>query len=95
MYYLVILRCITMADFERRVGPKGQVVIPKEIRRITGIRPEAEVFVSEEGGRVLIKRRAEKISEKLNKLVEKDGKFLTKIDTDKYYEEQIKEKFKK
>ena len=31
-------------EIEKRVGPKGQVVIPKEIRKIVGIMPKTKVM---------------------------------------------------
>ncbi len=39
-----------------RVGPKGQVVIPKEIRDRLGIEPGDQVFVEENGGIVRVWR---------------------------------------
>ncbi len=39
-----------------RVGPKGQVVIPKEIRDRLGIEPGDQVFVEENGGNVRVWR---------------------------------------
>jgi AbrB family looped-hinge helix DNA binding protein len=38
----------------QRVGPKGQIVIPKAIREELGIRPGDEVFVTREDGAVRI-----------------------------------------
>jgi len=39
-----------------RVGPKGQVVVPKAIRDRLGIRPGDDVVVVEEAGEVRIRR---------------------------------------
>ncbi len=82
-------------DFERKVGPKGQVVIPRDIRRITGVRPNSEVFISLEGDTILVKKHKVKLSDILREQVKKDGKYLSKIDSDKEYEEMIEERFKK
>jgi AbrB family looped-hinge helix DNA binding protein len=41
-----------------RVTSKGQVTIPKHIRRRAGIRPGAEVDFSEEDGTVLLRKTA-------------------------------------
>jgi AbrB family looped-hinge helix DNA binding protein len=38
------------------VGPKGQVVIPKEIRDKTGLRKGADVMVDVRGDEIIIKR---------------------------------------
>lgn len=42
------------AGMTQRVGPKGQVVIPKAIRDELGIRPGDEVLVTREGRAVRI-----------------------------------------
>lgn len=39
-----------------RVGAKGQVVIPKDLRERTGLYPGAEVEFELDDGRVLVKR---------------------------------------
>jgi AbrB family looped-hinge helix DNA binding protein len=46
-----------MVEFERRVGPKGQVVIPKEIRRAAGIRPASHVLVTMQPDRSVLIRQ--------------------------------------
>jgi len=42
-------------EFQRKVGPKGQVVIPKEIRRLMGISPNSKVLISVEDRSIIIK----------------------------------------
>jgi AbrB family looped-hinge helix DNA binding protein len=39
-----------------RVGPKGQVVLPKEVRDKLGISPGDEVVVEEAGGEARVRR---------------------------------------
>ena len=39
-----------------RVGPKGQVVLPKDVRDKLGIRPGDEVVVEEVGGEARVRR---------------------------------------
>lgn len=39
-----------------RVGPKGQVVIPKELREQLGIEPGDEVAFEREGDQVLVRK---------------------------------------
>jgi antitoxin PrlF len=67
-----------------RVGPKGQVVIPKAIRDRIGIAPGDEVDFEDDGTEVRIRRtedaeatRAERIRA-LRGIWAKDGKFGTK-----------------
>ena len=60
-----------MVELTVRLGPKGQLVIPKIFREAYKIYPmqEAIVKTNEEG--ILIKRNEENISEKLKKIAEK------------------------
>lgn len=46
---------ITIMEKKMKIGPKGQVVIPKDIRDITGIKPNTEVIVSLNGNSITIK----------------------------------------
>ncbi len=39
----------------QRIGAKGQVVIPKQIRDLVGLHPGTEVDVEAEGGEVVVK----------------------------------------
>ena len=41
-------------EFERKVGPKGQIVIPQVIRKNMGIEPESKVFVTTEDEKIVI-----------------------------------------
>ncbi len=41
-----------------KVGERGQVTIPKEIRERFGIGPDTEVEFKIEGGRLLLRKRA-------------------------------------
>ena len=45
-----------MLGMTHRVGAKGQVVIPKELRERTGLYPGSEVEFELEGERVVVKR---------------------------------------
>jgi AbrB family looped-hinge helix DNA binding protein len=44
-----------------KVGPKGQVVLPKAIRERMGIEPGDEVLVEQEGDHIEIRRADESI----------------------------------
>lgn len=82
-------------EFERKVGPKGQVVIPKEIRRIVGIRPETKVYVSLEDEKVVIKPKTGGLKQFLSIIpIEKRKKMKIK-DFDKWYEEELEEKWRR
>ena len=83
-----------MVSFERKVGPKGQVVIPKEIRKNLGIFPSAAVFLSVSNHTVVITKTKQGITEMLAEQVKKDGKYIKKVDTDKLYEKQIRERWR-
>ncbi|MEM0054185.1 MAG: AbrB/MazE/SpoVT family DNA-binding domain-containing protein [Nitrososphaeria archaeon] len=82
-------------EFERKVGPKGQVVIPKEIRRIVGIRPESKVYISLEGERIIIRTRKEgSVDEFLKIIPEERRKRITIEDIKKHYEEEMEERWR-
>ena len=42
-------------DFKRVVGPKGQVVIPKDVREHLGIRPGSEIVFRVKGQETIVK----------------------------------------
>jgi len=44
-----------MLRMKSKIGPKGQAVIPKEIREMMGIRPGSEVVFEVRGGEVVVK----------------------------------------
>ncbi len=74
----------------RKVGPKGQVVIPSDIREMLGIRPGEQVVVEVDDGNVVIKRKEESIANHLSQLVpEEKKKNIDEIGLDEYYESQI------
>ena len=74
----------------RKIGPKGQVVIPSYLRKTLGIRPGENVTVEAEKGVIMIRPVKESIADRLWNLVpEKDKLPAKKIDLDKYYEEEL------
>lgn len=83
-----------MIEFERTVGPKGQVVIPKDIRRITGIKPKSKVYIGIQDTKVIIKPKKISVKEFVNIVPPEMKKPIKKIDFDKRYEEQL-ERWKK
>lgn len=77
----------------RKVGPKGQVVIPSDIREMLGIRPGEYVIVEVDDGNVIIKRKEESIADHMSQLVGEEKKEdMDEIDLDQYYESQIIER---
>jgi AbrB family looped-hinge helix DNA binding protein len=40
---------------KRKLGPKGQVVLPKDIRTMLGLKPGSEIIIEIEGSEVKIK----------------------------------------
>ncbi len=84
-------------EFERKVGPKGQVVIPKEIRRIMGISPNSKVLISIEDRSIIIKtENKEPIWRFMRKFAKEHGKSLTIKEINKMkkgeYEEELSRK---
>lgn len=49
-------RAVILHGMTARVGPKGQVVLPKDVRDKLGIRPGDEVVVEEVGGEARVRR---------------------------------------
>jgi AbrB family looped-hinge helix DNA binding protein len=81
-----------MVGIERKLGPKGQIVIPEEIRKLKGLRPGSVVVFDIEDEKISLKSKEEDVVSWLEQEVKKHGKKLGKIDWDKSYEEQLKER---
>lgn len=77
-----------------RVGPKGQVVIPKVIRESLGIVPGEKVVFELESGRVVIERPKVDVV-KIFEEIARGGRSIKKFDLDKNYEEMMGEKWRK
>ena len=79
-----------------RVGPKGQVVIPKDIREAEQIYPGTEVFFETTEKGILIEKSVsgEDIIEGFRNLARRIN-FKGKIDSDKDYEHILEERWKK
>ena len=82
-----------MVNAETKVGPKGQIVIPKLLRDEFGILPGDEVMIKETSEGMLIERVVESPI-KILRLIAKSGKRAKKINFHKY-EEQIEERWKR
>lgn len=44
-------------ELERIIGPKGQVVIPMDVRRKMGIKPGSDVVFEVEDSKIIIKKK--------------------------------------
>lgn len=79
-------------EFERKVGPKGQIVIPQVIRKNIGIEPKSKVFVTIEDEKVVIKPKKLTAEEFFN-LVPKEKRIhisikeIKKLEEEEYEEE--------
>jgi len=82
-----------MVGIERKLGPKGQIVIPEEIRKAKGLKPGMTVVVDVEDSKIVVEPKKMGIVEWLEEQVKKDGKVLGKIDWDKSYEEEFEAKW--
>jgi len=79
-------------EFERKVGRRGQVVIPKEIRRIMGISPNSKVFISIEDRSIIIKtQNKEPMWRFMRKFAKEHGKSLTLKEIKKIKEKEYEE----
>jgi len=63
-----------MVELRVRLGPKGQIVIPKILREYYKMFPNQEVIISEKEEGVLIKRNSEDTVDILKKIAEKINK---------------------
>ncbi len=85
---------VRMIKEEMKVGPKGQVVIPKVFRRIMKIYPGSRVLFELKGNDLVIERVIENPVEVFERIAKK-GKPVSKIDSDKLYEERMRERWKR
>ena len=72
---------------KRKVGPKGQIVIPKDIRDLLHIIPGSEIIIEFNGNEIIIyaAKNDEKFSENFTKTPKK---LKEKIDYKKLLDEQ-------
>jgi AbrB family looped-hinge helix DNA binding protein len=77
----------TMVRITRVIGPKGQVVIPKELRDATGMVEGTEVVVELRGDGVLIKRPSPSSGSFVEYFIETKGeKPRSRVDIEKVLE---------
>jgi AbrB family looped-hinge helix DNA binding protein len=70
-----------MLRLKSKLGPKGQAVIPKEIRELMGIRPGSEVVFEVRGDEVIVKALEDQGSvDELIRLIPSELKAKSEVD---------------
>jgi len=73
-----------MLRLKSKLGPKGQAVIPKEIRDMMGIRPGSEVLFEVRGDEIVIKPLQDRSSvDELTRLIPRELKIEDEVDLKK------------
>ncbi len=76
----------------REVYKKGQIVIPKNIREMFGIKPKTKMVFEVEDDKIIL-RKVGSVIDDFQRIAE-SGLSISKIDVDKEYEEQIRDRIK-
>ncbi len=84
-----------MVEVETKVGPKGQILVPKLLREEFNILPGDFVILKETERGLLIEKSTENPIRKMEDIAKKYGKKGIKIDPHKAYEEELEEKWSK
>lgn len=75
-----------MLEEEMKVGPKGQVVIPRALRKALKIHPGSKVIFKLEKGRLVLEKQSFDAVSTLENVAKK-GPSISKIDAHAYEEE--------
>ncbi len=89
--YTKVLLVVGMIEEEMKVGPKGQVVIPKVFRKTIGIGPGSRVVFELRGNELLIKKPAVDVV-KVFERIARSGKSV-RVKPHEYVEE-LEERFR-
>ncbi len=83
-----------MVKLQSKLGPKGQVLIPKPIREVAGLMPGLKVLLEVKDGNVVIEKP---ISDPIMVFEEvaKTGKPIKFVHAHKAYEEELESRMKK
>lgn len=77
----------------KTLGAKGQIVIPKRLRELLGIRRGSKVVVEERGEREIVIRPVESSEQFVARFCDTGGRKLRRrIDLKRLYEEEIEER---
>ena len=76
----------------REVYKKGQIVIPKNIREMFGIKPKTKMVFEVEDDKIIL-RKVGSVIDDFQRIAE-SGPSISKIDVDKEYEKQIRDRIK-
>ena len=82
-----------MIKEKMKVGPKGQVVIPKVFRKAFGLHPGSIVIFESDGNRLVIEK-PETNTDEIFENIAKSGKTV-KIHPHDAYEEQMEKRWKR
>jgi AbrB family looped-hinge helix DNA binding protein len=82
-----------MVQEERKVDSKGQVVIPRAMRKALKIEPGSKVLFKLEGDKIILKRFFDAVA--VFERIAKSGKSVSKIDPHSAYEEELAERHKR
>ncbi len=89
---LSISRGKKMIQEERKVGPKGQVIIPKAMRKALKIEPGSKVLFKLEDDKIILKRYFDAVA--VFERIAKETNFNKEIDPHAY-EEELEERYKR
>jgi AbrB family looped-hinge helix DNA binding protein len=59
---------------KRRIGERGQITVPKDMREQLGFLPNSDIYFSEEDGKLVLEKEDESFSDWSRELSEKIGK---------------------
>ena len=76
---------------ERKVGPKGQFVIPRAMRKALKIEPGTKIVVSLEDNKIVVEKPFVDAVAVFRRIA-KSGKSVSEFDSDANYEEELEER---
>jgi AbrB family looped-hinge helix DNA binding protein len=82
-----------MIQEERKVNSKGQVVIPKAMRKALKIESGFRVLFEREDDKIILKRYFDSVA--VFERIAKSGKSVSEIDPHAAYEEELEERYKR
>lgn len=78
---------------KRKVGERGQVVIPKDLREEKGLHPKNNVYFTIEDGKIVIEKGNKKLTDVLSRISKKSmGSTKT---SDEYHTEEVERRLEK